>query len=69
MQALNTSSELTNTEANENDYIAGNDAQSSSDISSPTRSPEAINSGRYPEQKNSNNALVRSDAFDNIPSH
>ena len=68
MQAINTSSELTNTEANENDYIAGEE-HSSSDISSPTRSPEAINSGRYPDQKSSNNALLRSDAFDHMPSH
>jgi hypothetical protein len=60
---------LTNTEANENDYVAGEEGQSSSDISSPTRSPEAITSGRYPDQKSSNNALLRSDAFDNIPSH
>jgi hypothetical protein len=49
MQAINTSSELTNTEANENDYVAGEDGQSSSDISSPTRSPEAITSDRYPD--------------------
>ena len=67
-QTLNTSSELTNTEANENDYVAGEEGQTSSEISSPTRSPEAIDNRGYPDQKSSN-PLFRSDAFDQMPSN